>query len=117
MFAFPVQEWTPPFQTEATCHVTPSARSLFHEQKGTNASETCQADRRYRAVYELFNYFYRNLFLPRNFNSVTNNSNNSYDISDYKCQNLTDKGGRLPGLAPGATIIRLPTDKEKTSPV
>ena len=33
------------------------------------------------------------------------------------CQNLTDKGGRLPGLALGATIIRLPTDKEKTSPI
>ena len=32
------------------------------------------------------------------------------------CQNLTDKGGRLPGLAPGATIIRFPTDKGKTSP-
>ena len=85
MVALPVQEWTPPFQTEATCHVTPSACSLFHEQKGTNASGTGQADRRYRAlhVYELFNYFYRNKFLSRNFNSVTNNSNNSYDISDY----------------------------------
>ena len=80
MVALPVQEWTPPFQTEATCHMTPSAHSLFHEQKGTNTSETGQAD---RAVYELFNYFYRNLFLSRNFNSVTNNSNNSYDISDY----------------------------------
>ena len=33
------------------------------------------------------------------------------------CQNLTDKGGCLPGLALGATIIRLPTDKEKTSPI
>ena len=51
--------------------------------QGTNASETGQADRRYRAVYELFSYFYRNLFLSRNFNSVTNNLNNSYDISDY----------------------------------
>ena len=81
--ALPAQEWTPPFQIEATCHMTSSAHSLFHEQKGTNASETGQADRRYRAVYELFNYFYRNLFLSRNFNSVTNNSNNSYDISDY----------------------------------
>ena len=80
MVALPVQEWTPPFQTEATCHMTPSAHSLFHEQKGTNTSETGQAD---SAVYELFNYFYRNLFLSRNFNSVTNNSNNSYDISDY----------------------------------
>ena len=80
MVALPVQEWTPPFQTEATCHMTPSVHSLFHEQKGTNASETGQAD---RAVYELFNYFYRNFFLSRNFNSVTNNSNNSYDISDY----------------------------------
>ena len=78
MVALPVQEWTRPFQTEATCHVTPTAHSLFHEQKGTNASETGQADRLYRAVYELFNYFYRNLFLSRNFNS-----NNSYDISDY----------------------------------
>ena len=78
-----VQEWTPSFQTEATCHVTPSAHSLFHQQKGTNASETGQADRRYRAVHEIFNYFYRNLFLSRNLNSVTNNSNNSYDISDY----------------------------------
>ena len=83
MFAQPVQEWTHPFQTEVTCHMTPSAHSLFHEQKGTNASKTRQADRRYRVVYELFNYFYRNLFLSRNFNSVTNNSNNSYDISDY----------------------------------
>ena len=60
MVALPVQEWTPAFETEATCHVTPSVHSLFHEQKGTNASETGQADRRYRAVYELFNYFYRN---------------------------------------------------------
>ena len=60
MVALPVEEWTPPFQTEATCPVTPSARSLFHEQKGTNASETGQADRWYRAVYELFNYFYKN---------------------------------------------------------
>ena len=60
MIALPVQEWTPAFKTVATCHVTPSAPSLFHEQKGTNASETGQADRRYRAVYELFNYFYRN---------------------------------------------------------
>ena len=83
MFALPVQEWTRPFQTEATCHLTPSTHSLFHEQKGTNASETGQADRRHRAVYELFNYFYRNLFLSRNFNPVINNSNNSYDISDY----------------------------------
>ena len=83
MVALPVQEWTPPFQTEATCHVTPSSHSLFHEQKGTNPSETGQADRRYRALYELFNYFYRNLFLSRNFNSVTNNYNNSYDISNY----------------------------------
>ena len=81
--ALAVQEWTPSFQTEATCHVTPSAHSLFHEQKGTNASETGQADRRYRAGYEFFNDFYRNLFLSRNFNSVTNNSNNSYDILDY----------------------------------
>ena len=79
MVALYVQEWTPPFQTEAT----PSTHSLFHEQKGTNASETGQAGRRYRAVYELFNYFYRNLFLSRNFNSVTNNSNNSYDVSHY----------------------------------
>ena len=45
MVALPVQEWT--FKTEATCHVTPSIRSLFHEQKGTNASETGQADRLY----------------------------------------------------------------------
>ena len=62
MIALPVQEWTPASETEATCHVTPSARSLFHEEKGTDASETDQADRRYRAVhvYELFNYFYRN---------------------------------------------------------
>ena len=52
MVALPVQEWTRPFQTEATCHVTPTAHSLFHEQKGTNASETGQADRLYRAVYE-----------------------------------------------------------------
>ena len=29
MVAPPVQEWTPPFQTEATCHMTPSAHSLF----------------------------------------------------------------------------------------
>ena len=28
MVALPVQEWTPPFQTEATCHVT-QARILF----------------------------------------------------------------------------------------
>ena len=33
------------------------------------------------------------------------------------CQNLTDKGGRLPRLALGATIVRLPTDEEKTSPI
>ena len=83
MVALPVQKWTPPFQTEATCHITPSVHSLFQEQKGTNALETGQADRRYRAVYELFNNFYSNLFLSRTFNSVTNNSNNSYDISDY----------------------------------
>ena len=68
MVALPVQEWTPPFQTEVTCHVTPSAHSLFHEQEGTNALETGQDDRRYRAAYELCNYFYRNLFLSRNFN-------------------------------------------------
>ena len=60
MVGLPVQEWTPAFEAEATCHVTPSACSLFHEQKGTNASETGQADRRYRAVYELFSYFYSN---------------------------------------------------------
>ena len=30
---------------------------------------------------------------------------------------MTDEEGLLPGLAPGATIIRLPTDKEKTSPI
>ena len=35
MVALPVREWTSPFQTEATCHMTPSAHSLFHEQKGT----------------------------------------------------------------------------------
>ena len=64
MVALPVQEWTPPLQTEATCHVTPSTHSLFHEQKGTNASETCKADRRYRAVYELFNYFLEICFHP-----------------------------------------------------
>ena len=80
MVALNVQEWTPQFQTEATCHMTPNTHSLFHERKGTNASESGQAGRLYRAVYELFNYFYRNLFLSRNFNSVTNNS---YDISDY----------------------------------
>ena len=79
----PCTKMDSPFQTEATCHMTPSVHSLFHEQKETNALEIGQADRRYRAVYELFNYFYRNLFLSRNFNSVTNNSNNSYDISDY----------------------------------
>ena len=44
MVALPVQEWTPPFQTEVTCHVTPSTHSLFHEQKGTNTSETGQAE-------------------------------------------------------------------------
>ena len=33
MVALPVREWTPPFKTEVTCHVTPSVRSLFHEQK------------------------------------------------------------------------------------
>ena len=71
---FPVQKWTPPFQTEGICHVTPNMHSLFHEQKGTNALETGQAD---SSVYELFNYFYRNVFLSRNLNSVTNNSNNS----------------------------------------
>ena len=51
MVALPVQESTPPFQTEATCHVTPSTHSLFHKQKETNASETGQAVRQYRAVY------------------------------------------------------------------
>ena len=56
MVALPVQEWTPSFQTEATCHVTPSMHSLFHEQKGTNASETGQADRRYRAAYDILDY-------------------------------------------------------------
>ena len=30
MVALPVQEWTPSFQTEATCHMTPRAHSLFH---------------------------------------------------------------------------------------
>ena len=39
-------------------------------------------DRRYRAEYELFKYFNKNQFLSRNFNSVTNNSNNAYNISD-----------------------------------
>ena len=34
------------------------------------------------ADYELSCYFYRNYFLSRNFNSVTNNTNNSYDILD-----------------------------------
>ena len=112
MVALPVQEWTPPFETEATCHVTPSAHSLFHEQKGTNASETGQADRRYRAVYELFNYFYRNLFPETSILLQIIRIIRHFGL----CQNLTDKGGRLPGLALGATIIRLPTDKEKTSP-
>ena len=32
----------------------------FTRAKRNQASETDQADRRYRAVYELFNYFYRN---------------------------------------------------------
>ena len=29
-----------------------------------------------------FYYFYRNQFISRNFNSVTNNTNDSYDIAD-----------------------------------
>ena len=33
MVALHVQEWTPQFQTEATCHVTPSTHSLFHCRK------------------------------------------------------------------------------------
>ena len=35
MVAHPVLEWTIPVQTVATCHVTPSARPVFHKQKGT----------------------------------------------------------------------------------
>ena len=77
--ANPVCEWTPRVH-HVTCHVTPGLCPLFHEQKGTTPQ--IQA-RRYRAVYELFNYFHRNYFLSRNFIFVTNNSNNSYDISDY----------------------------------
>ena len=52
--------------------------SSFSRAEGLSLKATEQADRQYRAVYELFNYFYRNEFLFRNFNSVTNNSNNSY---------------------------------------
>ena len=33
MVALPVQEWTPPLQTEVTCHVTPSMHSLFQSRK------------------------------------------------------------------------------------
>ena len=58
------------------------------------------------AEYQLFNYFYRN------FNSVTNNLNNSYDKSDKT--NLTDKGGRLPALATG-NHNKTPTDKIPTA--
>ena len=64
MVALPVQEWTPPFQTEATCHVTPSAHSLFLEQKGTNASETGQADRRYRLYMNYSIIFTEICFYP-----------------------------------------------------
>ena len=44
------------------------------------------------AEYEVFNYFYRNYFLSRKFNSVTNNSNNSYDNLNYT---ESDRKGRV----------------------
>ena len=49
---------TPPVP-DMTCHMTSCACSLFPEQE-FSASETGWAGRRYRAEYELFNYFYRN---------------------------------------------------------
>ena len=77
----PVQRFGSSLNLNVTCHLTSITPLLFTEQEAKTL-ETGRADRQYRAKYELFNYFYRNYFLPRNFNSVTNNSNNSYDKSD-----------------------------------
>ena len=80
MVAFPVREWTPPFQTEATCHVTPSARSLFHKQEGT----TPQRQARLTGGTGLY-MNYSIIFTEISFYTETNSniSNNSYDILNY----------------------------------
>ena len=43
-----------------TCQVTSIMHPLIHQAGDLEALETGRADRRYRAEYELFNYFYRN---------------------------------------------------------
>ena len=61
------------------------------------------------AEYELFYYFYRNYFLFRRFNSVTNNTNSSYDNSD-RIQNLIDRVGSM-------NILQLKHTKRKDSKI
>ena len=60
MVALPVRDWTPPIPNRDDLSRDTKRTYSFPGAGKNYASETGQADRRYRAVYELFNYFYRN---------------------------------------------------------
>ena len=56
------------YPREATCYMTVHARPTSLRERYLGGRADCQAD---RTEYELINYFYRNKFPSRNFNSVT----------------------------------------------
>ena len=93
-------EWTPPNPSRLNQSRDPRRSLSFSRAERNHASETGQADRRYRAVFELFNNFYRISFFPET-SILLQIIRIIYMTFPELCQNLTDKGGRLPGLAPG----------------
>ena len=106
----------PRIQVDSTCHVTPGIHPLFHEQKGTKPQRQARLTggtglyMNYSIIFTEISFYTETSILLQIIGII-------YMTFPELCQNLTDKGGRLPGLALGATIIRLLTDKEKTSPI
>ena len=106
----------PRIQVDSTCHMTPGVHPLFHEQKGTTPQRQARLTggtglyMNYSIIFTEISFYPETSILLQIIRII-------YMRFPELCQNLTDKGGRLPGLALGATIVRLPTDKEKTSPI
>ena len=106
----------PRIQVDSTCHMTPGVHPLFHEQKGTTPQRQARLTggtglyMNYSIIFTEISFYPETSILLQIIRII-------YMTFPELCQNLTDKGGRLPGLALGATIVRLPTDKEKISPI
>ena len=82
MIAPPVREWTPPFQNEATCHMTSSAHSLFLDKERSTPQRQLRLTSG-TGLHMNYSIIFTEISFYQETYSVTNKSNNSYDISEY----------------------------------